>query len=139
MEDRVETAGENAGAKPAMEPAAGTAAAPAIRLLVCVGPRCDAEGRGRALLAELRQALAAAFPSPEAAGRIACTTRDCLRLCTREPVVRLEPSGDAFSNPTVEDLLRVVAEALSCDTGSSAASRRGAVEHRQDRNRGAGT
>lgn len=80
----------------------------ARRLLVCVGPRCDAEGRGRALLAALRQELAA---NPDAA-RIKVTTRDCLRACTRDPIVRLEPSGDLFSDPTVEDLLRAVGAAF---------------------------
>ena len=40
---------------------------PACRLLVCVGPRCDAEGRGRALLAALREELAAdPHPPPRA-------------------------------------------------------------------------
>jgi len=76
---------------------------PACRLLVCVGPRCDAEGRGRALLAALRQALAA---DPAGAAGIAIATRDCLRFCTRDPVVRVESSGDVFSNPSVDELLR---------------------------------
>ncbi len=76
---------------------------PASRLLVCVGPRCVAEGRGRALLAALREELAT---SPDAAVRVEVTTRDCLRACTRDPIVRLKPSGDLFSDPTVEDLLR---------------------------------
>jgi hypothetical protein len=80
--------------------------------LVCVGPRCDAEGKGRALLAALLDALKAEFRSDLECGRIICATRDCLRLCTRDPLVRLEPSGDAFSNPEVGDLLRLVAEAL---------------------------
>jgi len=81
----------------------------ACRLLVCVGPRCDAEGRGRALLAALREELAA---NPDAAARIKVTTRDCLRACTRDPIVRLEPSGDLFSDPTVEDLLRAASAAV---------------------------
>jgi hypothetical protein len=86
---------------------------PASRLLVCVGPRCDAEGRGRALLAALREELAA---NPDAAARVEVTTRDCLRGCTRDPIVRLEPSGDLFSDPTVEDLLRAAGAAAS-ETG----------------------
>jgi hypothetical protein len=53
------------------------------------------------LLAALREELAA---NPAAAG-VKVTTRDCLRGCTRDPVVRLEPSGELFSDPTVEDLL----------------------------------
>lgn len=80
-----------------------------IRFVVCVGPRCDAEGRGRALLAALNEALAAAFEND---GRICVTTRDCLRLCTCGPVVRIEPSGDALAGPSVDDLLRLVREAL---------------------------
>ncbi len=94
-EDEFERAGPPA--RPAAEPSSH-----ACRLLVCVGPRCNAEGRGRALLAALREELAA---NPDAA-RIKVTTRDCLRACTRDPIVRLEPSGDLFSDPTVEDLLR---------------------------------
>lgn len=99
--------------------------APAVRLLVCVGPRCDAEGRGRALLAQLREALAASFP-PEDAACVCFTTRDCLRLCTRDPVVRIEPSGDAFSNPTVDDLLRAVAEAMTASSRAASTSTEGA-------------
>jgi hypothetical protein len=86
--------------------------APAIRFLVCVGPRCDQAGKGRELLENLTSALGAAFPEDLRAGRIACTPRDCLRHCTQEPIVRAEPSGDAFSNPTVDELLRLVGEAL---------------------------
>ncbi len=77
-----------------------------IRLLICVGPRCDAEGRGRALLAQAQTALQESFADALAEGRLQLTTRDCLRLCTRDPVVRLEPSGEARSGPDVDDLLR---------------------------------
>jgi NADH:ubiquinone oxidoreductase subunit E len=83
------------------------------RLLVCVGPRCDAEGRGRALLAEVQAALHATFPDELADGRLKLSTRDCLRLCTRDPVVRLEPSGDAFSDPDIDDLMREIGKALA--------------------------
>ncbi len=83
-----------------------------IRLLVCVGPRCDAEGRGRALLWEVQKALAATFPGALADGRLKISTRDCLRLCTRDPVVRLEPSGDAFSDPNLDELMREIDAAL---------------------------
>jgi hypothetical protein len=99
--------------KPAPEtPPPPPGSPPTIRLLVCVGPRCDAEGKGRALLTALSAALDAQFPAAVACGKVVCSTRDCLRLCTRDPVVRLEPSGDAVSNPKVDDLLRLVAEAL---------------------------
>lgn len=87
------------------------AGSPAIRLLVCIGPRCDAEGRGSALLQALREALGAAHADDLAAGRVSCVTRDCLRHCTRDPIVRVEPSGDVFSDPPLEELLRLVAEA----------------------------
>jgi hypothetical protein len=70
------------------------------RLLVCVGPRCDAEGRGTALLARLRGLL-------EGAASVSCQSRDCLRLCTGEPVVRLEPSGEVLANPDPEELMRL--------------------------------
>lgn len=83
-----------------------------VRLLLCVGPRCDAQGRGRALLAAAETALAEAFPDALADGRLKIATRDCLRLCTRDPVARLEPSGDAFSDPQPQELLRRIAEAL---------------------------
>ncbi|GLI93902.1 (2Fe-2S) ferredoxin domain-containing protein [Methylocystis echinoides] len=83
-----------------------------IRLLVCVGPRCDAEGRGRALLADAQAALGEAFPQALADGRLKISTRDCLRHCTRDPVVRLEPSGEAFAGPDRETLLREIGAAL---------------------------
>ena len=83
-----------------------------VRLLVCVGPNCDAEGRGRRLLAEAQTALAAAFPDALAHGRLKISTRDCLRLCTRDPVVRLEPSGDVFADPDIDELTREIGAAL---------------------------
>ena len=83
-----------------------------VRLLVCVGPNCDAEGRGRRLLADAQTALAAAFPDALADGRLKISTRDCLRLCTRDPVVRLEPPGDVFADPDIDELTREIGAAL---------------------------
>ncbi len=80
--------------------------APPLRLLVCVGPRCDATGRGRALYDALKSAMDAAQLE-----RVSLQTRDCLRLCCGVPVVRVEPSGDVVADPTVEDLLRLVGAA----------------------------
>lgn len=85
---------------------------PPARLIVCVGPNCDAHGRGRALLAEIQAALSVAFPDEFADGRLKITTRQCLRLCTRDPVVRLEPSGDAFSDPDMDELIREISATL---------------------------
>lgn len=82
------------------------------KLLVCVGPNCDAKGRGRALLAEAQAAAQAAFPAELADGRLTISTRECLRLCTRDPVVRLEPSGDAFSDPDIDELMEEIAATL---------------------------
>lgn len=90
-----------------------TLPAPPIRILVCVGPRCDAEGRGRALLAEVRAALARTYPEELAGARLQLATRDCLRLCTLDPVLRLEPSGDAVAGPDVDDLMETIRNALS--------------------------
>ncbi|MGD9541412.1 (2Fe-2S) ferredoxin domain-containing protein [Methylocystis sp.] len=84
-----------------------------VRLLVCVGPRCDAEGKGRALLASVQQCLSQAYSQELASGRLAIATRDCLRLCTRDPVVRFEPSGDALSDPSLDELLRLTRAALA--------------------------
>jgi len=83
-----------------------------VRLLVCVGPRCDAEGKGRALLASAQQCFSQDLSQELASGRIAIATRDCLRLCTRDPVVRFEPSGEALSNPSRDDILRLTRAAL---------------------------
>lgn len=83
-----------------------------VRVIVCVGPRCDAEGRGRALLRDVDGALRARFPEALDRKRLKLATRECLRLCTRDPVVRLEPSGDAFSPPDLDMLMREVAAAL---------------------------
>jgi hypothetical protein len=87
--------------------------APPVRLLVCVGPRCDAQGKGRALLASVETSFAHAFSKELASGCLIITTRDCLRLCTRDPVVRFEPSGDALSNPSLDDLLRLARAAIA--------------------------
>ncbi len=87
--------------------------APPVRLLVCVGPRCDAEGKGRRLLTSVETSFAKAFSQELASGRLAIATRDCLRLCTRDPVVRFEPSGDALSSPSLADLLRLTRAALA--------------------------
>ncbi len=86
---------------------------PPVRLLVCVGPRCDAEGKGRTLLASVETCFAQTFPMELAAARLSIATRDCLRLCTRDPVVRFEPSGDALSNPSLDELLRLTRAALA--------------------------
>lgn len=80
---------------------------PACRFLVCVGPRCDAQGARRAFFSELKDALAATFPD----AKISCDTRDCLRLCTSDPIVRCEPSGEIFCNSSIDDLLRFAREA----------------------------
>lgn len=85
---------------------------PHTRLLVCIGPNCDANGRGRALLADVQAAVHAAFPDALADGRLKISTRECLRHCTRDPVVRIEPSGDAFSDPDIDELMREIAETL---------------------------
>lgn len=90
-----------------------------VRLLVCVGPRCDAQGRGRALLASAEAALFEAFPDALADERLKISTRDCLRHCTNEPVVRLEPSGDAFAGPDMDMLIREIGAALKVAHSSS--------------------
>jgi NADH:ubiquinone oxidoreductase subunit E len=83
-----------------------------VRILVCVGPRCDAEGRGRALLSAVQSALRENFPEALDEKRLKLATRECLRLCTRDPVVRLEPSGDAFSDPDLDALMNEIAREL---------------------------
>ncbi len=86
---------------------------PPVRLLVCVGPRCDAAGKGRALLASIEKFFARDFSEELASARLSIATRDCLRLCTRDPVVRFEPSGDALSNPSLDELLQLTRDALA--------------------------
>ncbi|WP_246657169.1 (2Fe-2S) ferredoxin domain-containing protein [Methylocystis sp. B8] len=84
-----------------------------VRLLVCVGPCCDAEGKGRALLASAEMVFTQTFPQELSSGQLVIATRDCLRLCTRDPVVRFEPSGDALSNPSLDDILKLARAALA--------------------------
>jgi NADH:ubiquinone oxidoreductase subunit E len=74
------------------------------RLFVCVGPRCDAEGRAAAQLAALRPAVEAAFAQELADGRLRFDTRECLRLCTRDPVVRIDPEGEPYSGASVDEI-----------------------------------
>lgn len=64
------------------------------------------------MLGEAQAALVAAFPNALAEGRLKISTRDCLRLCTRDPVVRLEPSGDVFADPDMDELTREIGTAL---------------------------
>jgi hypothetical protein len=61
----------------------------------------------------VQQCFSQDFSQELASGRLAIATRDCLRLCTRDPVVRFEPSGDALSNPSLDDLLRLTRAALA--------------------------
>lgn len=97
-----------------------------MKVLFCIGPRCDAEGRASVLLKEARAALAQAFPDEIESGHLKWDTRDCLRLCTRDPVIRLEPSGDAMSNPSVDALLQAVSGGLrEPETGPHQHSRGG--------------
>ena len=65
------------------------------------------------LLASVETSFAQAFSKELASGCIVIATRDCLRLCTRDPVVRFEPSGDALSNPSLDELLRLTRAALA--------------------------
>jgi NADH:ubiquinone oxidoreductase subunit E len=106
------TQGPSGGADPDAKNEQATIREP-VRVLVCVGPRCDAEGRGRTLLREVEKTLRTSFPEALDEKRLKLTTRECLRLCTRDPVVRLEPSGDAFSNPDIDMLMREIAAALA--------------------------
>ena len=105
------TQGPSGGADPDANNELATAQQP-VRVLVCVGPRCDAEGRGRALMREVEKTLRATFPEALDEKRLKLATRECLRLCTRDPVVRLEPSGDAFSDPDIDMLMQEIAGAL---------------------------
>ena len=63
-------------------------------------------------MAEAQAALAVAFPDALAEGRLKISTRECLRLCTRDPVVRLEPSGDVFADPDIDDLIIEISRQL---------------------------
>ena len=64
------------------------------------------------MLAQAQAALADAFPDALAEGQLKISTRDCLRLCTRDPVVRLEPSGEVFADPDMDDLVREIAREI---------------------------
>ena len=73
--------------------------------MICVGERCDARGRARQKLCEIESALATRFNAALANGDIKISTRDCLRLCTTVPVIRLEPSGDVYAGIETNELL----------------------------------
>lgn len=100
-----------------MTSTAAPSSPPAVRILVCVGPRCDAEGKGRAFYSAAKQAMRENFRDETAAGRLSCQTRDCLRLCTSDPVIRIEPSGDVILDPAIDDLLAAAAAALASQGG----------------------
>ena len=57
----------------------------------------SSDPEGREALPAAQAALAKAFPDALADGRLKISTRDCLRLCTRDPGVRREPAGDGYA------------------------------------------
>lgn len=80
-----------------------------VKILVCVGPRCDAQGEGRALLACITQAVESAFAAQE---RVSVSTRDCLRLCTSGPMLRIDPLGEVFCAPSAQSVVALISAAL---------------------------
>ncbi|NBT96480.1 MAG: (2Fe-2S) ferredoxin domain-containing protein [Methylocystaceae bacterium] len=81
--------------------------------MICVGERCDARGRARQKLCEIESALATRFNAALANGDIKISTRDCLRLCTTAPVIRLEPSGDVYAGIEINELLIEINKTLA--------------------------
>lgn len=87
-------------------------ASPPLQVMVCVGERCDARGVARKKLSEIDCALTKRFGGARASGRIKIRPRDCLRLCTTKPVIRLEPSGEVFAGIAADALLIEIEKAL---------------------------
>ena len=81
--------------------------------MICVGERCDAQGLARKKLCEIETALARRFDRALANGEIKISTRDCLRLCTTAPVIRLEPSGDVYAGMETDELLIEIEKILA--------------------------
>lgn len=95
---------------------------PLIRFVVCVGDVCDREGRGSELHERLTEAIGAAFAAETGAGRIASTRRSCLRHCSHGvPMLRIEPSGDVYADPSSDDMMALVDATLAEDRGRSRA------------------
>jgi len=90
------------------------------RVLVCVGPQCNRNNGGRQLLSDLQRLVEARFASQQQETKIAITTRECLRLCSNKPVMRVEPCGDIYDADQLEALLRDLS--LTIDEAQTAAT-----------------
>jgi len=80
-------------------------------LLVCTGPRCDADGRAQLLFDRLGEKL-------NTAGLTAGTLRvkrnrvSCFAACKGGPIMCVQPDGTWYYNVTPENLDRIVDEHL---------------------------
>ena len=57
-------------------------------------------------MSDLQRLVEARFPLQQKETKIAITTRECLRLCSNKPVMRVEPCGDIYDADQLEALLR---------------------------------
>jgi NADH:ubiquinone oxidoreductase subunit E len=77
------------------------------RLLVCVGPCCDREGRASATLAALRRLLAETGLREASIGAASCVRRHCLGNCGAAPLAQVLPDDVWHCNLSAQDLLHV--------------------------------
>jgi (2Fe-2S) ferredoxin len=77
------------------------------RLLICVGPCCDREGRASAQLAALQRLLIAHQMDRESRGVASCVRRHCLGNCGSEPLAQTQPDNVWRRELTPERLLRI--------------------------------
>ena len=81
---------------------------PPRRLLLCTGPRCNADGKALALLSCLQVQLEASHRGDKAF----FLRRSCLGRCTGKPIARIDPDGIWYHRLSVENLQRIVRQHL---------------------------
>lgn len=69
-----------------------------LHVLVCTGPRCNAEGKGE----EIRQDLKALNKELGNRARVRVCSVSCLDLCEKGPNLVLWPDGQSFGAQTKE-------------------------------------
>lgn len=82
------------------------------RLMICIGPCCNANGAASLLLEQLRAKLSDAMTYGDMIGEASCVRRSCLGKCTGEPLAYVYPDGVWRHKPSVEDLLLILREQI---------------------------
>jgi len=94
------------------------------RLLVCVGPCCDREGRASANLAALQRLLIDRGLERVGIGVASCVRRHCLGNCGTEPLAQVLPGDVWHRGLTAERLLWIYQRLVVRNPPATATARR---------------